>query len=166
MISWSDCPLKPFQLSHISSNSLWSRLPHPMCLSLDKVAVHACHKGLMEAGLFFTDCWWFTGDFIPTAQATPNPPIIILNNYIELWIIKLFSTEDRPLKRCKCTFWQTQLYQSHQGVFLIKLSHITFYKKRLVSRIKPSLLLKVILYNTWTLQLINCNQMKLYAKDN
>ncbi len=40
------------------------------------------------------------------------------------------------------------------------------YKKRLVSRINPSLLLKIILYNTGTLQLNKVNQMKLYTKDN
>ncbi len=36
------------------------------------------------------------------------------------------------------------------------------YKKRLVSRINPSLLQKIILYNTWTLQL---NKFKLYTTD-
>ena len=40
------------------------------------------------------------------------------------------------------------------------------YKKRLVSRINPSFLVKIILYNTWTLQLNKVNQMKLYTKDN
>ncbi len=39
-------------------------------------------------------------------------------------------------------------------------------KKRLVSRINPSLLLKIILYNSWTLQQIMLNQMKLFTKDN
>ncbi len=33
----------------------------------------------------------------------------------------------------------------------------TSYKKRLVYRINKSLLLKIILYNTWTLQLTNFN---------
>ncbi len=40
------------------------------------------------------------------------------------------------------------------------------YKKRLVSRINTSLLLKIILYNTLTLQLNKVNQMKLYTKYN
>jgi hypothetical protein len=40
------------------------------------------------------------------------------------------------------------------------------YKKRLVSSINPSLLLKIISNNTWTLQLNIVNQMKLYTKDN
>ena len=40
------------------------------------------------------------------------------------------------------------------------------HKKRLVFRINPSLLLKIILYNTGTLQQIKFNQMKLYTKDN
>jgi hypothetical protein len=39
------------------------------------------------------------------------------------------------------------------------------YKKRLVSSINPSLLLKITLYTTWTLQFNNINQMKLYTKD-
>jgi hypothetical protein len=43
---------------------------------------------------------------------------------------------------------------------------LTQYKKRLVSRINPSLLLKINLRNTWTLQLNNINQMKLYTTDN
>jgi hypothetical protein len=34
------------------------------------------------------------------------------------------------------------------------------YKKGLVSRINPSLLLKIYLLNTWTLQLSNINQIK------
>ncbi len=34
------------------------------------------------------------------------------------------------------------------------------YKKTLVSRINPSLLPKINLQNTWTLQLNNINQMK------
>ena len=39
--------------------------------------------------------------------------------------------------------------------FNITISNIFWYnKKRLVSRINPSLLLKIILYNTWTLQQI------------
>jgi hypothetical protein len=40
--------------------------------------------------------------------------------------------------------------------------HITmvFYKKRCVSRINPFLLLKINLYNTWTLQLTRFNQME------
>ncbi len=42
----------------------------------------------------------------------------------------------------------------------------TVYKKRLVSRINQSLLLKINLYNTRTLQLNNINQMKLYTKYN
>ncbi len=42
----------------------------------------------------------------------------------------------------------------------------TKYTKRLVSRINPCLLLKIILYNTWKLQLNKVNQMKLYTKDN
>ncbi len=43
---------------------------------------------------------------------------------------------------------------------------LTSYKKRLVSRVNPSLLLKIILYNMWTLQLNKVNQMKLQTKDN
>jgi len=35
------------------------------------------------------------------------------------------------------------------------------YKKRII----PSLLLKIKMYNTWTLQLININKMKLYTKE-
>ena len=34
------------------------------------------------------------------------------------------------------------------------------YEKRLVSRINPSLLLKINLQNTWTLQLNSINQIK------
>ena len=37
-----------------------------------------------------------------------------------------------------------------------------FYKKRLVPRLNPSLLLKINLCNMWTLQLNKVNQMKLY----
>ncbi len=40
------------------------------------------------------------------------------------------------------------------------------FKKSLFSRINQSLLLKIILYNTSTLQLNKVNQMKLYAKNN
>jgi hypothetical protein len=40
------------------------------------------------------------------------------------------------------------------------------YMKRLVSRINPSLLLKMNVYNAVTLQLNNINQMKSYTKDN
>jgi hypothetical protein len=36
----------------------------------------------------------------------------------------------------------------------------------LVSRINPSLLLRIILYNTGTLQSNKVNQMELYTKDN
>ncbi len=38
--------------------------------------------------------------------------------------------------------------------------HSSLYKKRLVSRINPNLLLKINLQNTWTLQLNNINQIK------
>ncbi len=38
------------------------------------------------------------------------------------------------------------------------------YKKRLVSRINPSLLLKNILYNTWTLQLTKFDLMENYIQ--
>ncbi len=49
----------------------------------------------------------------------------------------------------------------------ISCSPIGWYsddKKRLASRIKPSLVLKIILYNTRTLQQIKFNQMKSYTK--
>ena len=54
---------------------------------------------------------------------------------------------------------------SREIAIVIKSSQ-TYYKKRLVSRINPSLILNIILYNTWTLQQIKFNQLKFYTKDN
>ncbi len=41
--------------------------------------------------------------------------------------------------------------------YCCKMGGTSMYKKRLVSRINPSLLLKIILYNTLTLQLTKIN---------
>ncbi len=43
-------------------------------MSLEEVAVRACHEVLMEVGFYITDCWLSMRGFRPSAQASPNTP--------------------------------------------------------------------------------------------
>ncbi len=56
------------------------------------------------------------------------------------------------------TSWQ--ICTTVSSYFLLKEEQFWIYKKRLVSRISPSLILKIILQNIWTLQQNNFDQIK------
>jgi hypothetical protein len=53
-----------------------------------------------------------------------------------------------------------------ENIFAYLASRKKYYKNRVVVQNKSNLLLKIILYNTLTLQQIKFNQMILYTKDN
>ncbi len=102
---------------------------------------------------------------------TPSKKIRVLENPETVWLFPI---------------WVLQKRTNHLRTVLLKelewlrvkntklLSNILWliepqykrYKKRFVSRVNPSLLLKIKMYNIWTLQFININQMKLSTKDN